>query len=851
MPIGQNTTSTKTTPAIPEDLISIVKFCEKVQTYRRTDNDFKLLMNFINKIKFARTLSALKLLITSPDANFIPNIVVCNQILTTLASLGHIEKAKLIFKTLEDKILKDYTLANTFTYTSMIQAATYAHQFEYAKQTFENACELEDKQKLELTDVVTYTTMIKAAGNAHEFDYAKQVFEKAYKKDTEKNFWPPLLADTITYSTMINVASNMHQYEYAKEIFEKARELTLTNVFTYATMIKAAADANRFDDAESIFKEACAHKLTGAYTYTAMIKAAANAGRFETAKKTFEEAREKDANQTSNNLHPLANTVTYNGMIDAADKAHKFEYAQQIFKEACDRGLADAITYTCMINAAANANRFDDVKSIFKDACNQRVADAFTYTAIIKAATNANKFKDAKQFFEKACSEDAKLRYSQPYQFIRLADTITYITMINAAANAREFEYAKQTFNKACSNGLVNAVTYASMIYAFTKAGDFKRARVIYQQAIERNMADPITKQIYLSTLVLEGSLREADELFNREFKIDFEQGTHDLHDHSYGSSYIYLKKVLSELEKCPVPKPTFLIIGKGLHFKQMNMLFNQREVEKAFEDIKKQHPNFSFVQDDRNMGLVSVRKMYPASEKAPSNKNSIRREERLIEEQKQNINNSQPNENGFPASQHDSQIGMTAAAAAAANTSSYSSSSSSNPALSLKARRRTTVPQSYDNAVIEDKANYLHKQEQLAQLKDIYTTKLPDKFTLWYQDNVVTKKRTGKTGILPRIEKQAKKGNYENASNKLDSLLLMLVAEWTPKLTKLSFISIKLALDKMISAQQAREPSLLPKGPENKASSIIQQSREPSLLPEGPENKASSIICPCPCSLI
>jgi pentatricopeptide repeat protein len=477
---------------------------------------------------------------------------------------------------------------NAFILNQCISELSRFHRYPDAIQFYQLA--IQSNQ----ADNVTFNSVIYASGKNGPFTAAQAAFDEAKKLR---------IADVVTFNSFIDAAGKNGQFTAAQAAFDEAKNLRIANVKTFTSFIDAAGKNGHFAAAQAAFYEAKNLRIANVVTFNSFIHAAGKNGHFAAAQAAFYEAK---------NLR-IANVMTFTSFIDAAGKNGHFAAAQAAFDEAKNLRIANVMTFTSFIDAAGKNGQFAAAQAAFDEAKNLRIADVVTFTSFIDAAGKNGQFTAAQAAFDEAKN---------------LRDVVTFTSFIDAAGKNGHFAAAQAAFDEAKNLRIANVVTFNSFIDAAGRNGALDTALKVFH---EMKSKDPITYHSMLTAFVFANELSTAEKFYQQN-KIDIpiketSKGTFqiNLHDQSYGSTFIGLKLFLLNL---PLSQENLisltLIIGQGIHNAAVDLdAKGHHPIKQAVMQLSNQYQDAIAIKEDKqNAGRLLMKVNQQALKDAASKSN-------------------------------------------------------------------------------------------------------------------------------------------------------------------------------------------------------------------------------------
>ena len=299
----------------------------------------------------------------------IANDFVCGNFIIAAGNTGHFKSSKKAYDLARAQATFDIIVYNAF-----IKIADQAGKFrEEVLPAFE---EIRSK-----ADNITYSSVIEAAGRAGEFEIAQDIFKEACSKEKD---------DAFVYSNFIIAAGNTEHFKAVRDTYYLARKRKVANAVVYGAFIKIAGQSKEFKEAQLAFNEVCSEKKTDPAVYSCFIDAASIAEKFEIALEAF---RDACANRK-------ANAATYGSIIKAAGRVGKFATAQELFKEACAKGMFNIYTCNCFIIAADNTGNFKEAHDLLQIVRDDKVADDVIQSIFFKVLVQNGHVEEAIPLFK-------------------------------------------------------------------------------------------------------------------------------------------------------------------------------------------------------------------------------------------------------------------------------------------------------------------------------------------------------------------------------------------------------------------------------------------------------------------
>lgn len=522
------------------------------------------------------------------NSNFLPDAYCINKIIMKLGAFGEKAFAEDWFE--YSKHCKYISAAD---YNVMI--AIYGDYYELT-----SAFDIYEEAKAKkLINKATFLNLIKAAVKCKSINHAVHAYNEAY---ATRNF------DEKIRNCMLVAFGACGNLLSAKEIYESI-ELDNRTSFDYNAMITAAGDNEDLAYAKGVFILARSKNKIDRVTYNAMISASGKNQDIYFATDVFNEAVQLKK----------ADRETYNTLIQAAGKNKNFTLAKETFEKALAEhrligNFIDSYTINNIIAAAVKCTEYDEAKRIFYSQEYKRYIDKVTYVTMIVAAGKHSDLEEAKKLYERAKS----LHYSY---------TKLHNAMINTAGKNKDYEFALSIYSEIADTGYADLITYQTMLDVACFNDEFNFARQLFTY-IKENYSSPMESfQIYIDFLFKNDRDEEAQQIYSDYCDLsldvynqyDSTQNTIDLHFQSYATTYLGLRKLITQKQLGEQDK-VVLIVGKGIHseiFSESGLHPVREAVGKVAELFKL---NFSIQPDNPGRIELSLTETPVSSEKSGEN---------------------------------------------------------------------------------------------------------------------------------------------------------------------------------------------------------------------------------------
>ena len=302
--------------------------------------------------------------------------------------------------------------------------------------------------------------------------------------------------------------------------------------------------------------------------------------------------------------------------ITAACKLKKYKYAKTVFENFFEKAIKEGYAHwinpavlTSIMIGAKDAGEYEYAMSVFNraiKAANAHWIDADLIKHTIKVLTAADKYEEAKSVFETCFDKAIKEGYPDWISSTLIA------ALIRIANSEDKYADVQDVFKKIKEGHayLIDDVVLAVLIQAASQENDNKQVDILYQMAIEMKLVTCKVDRAYLTALIKnKEALPGKDQLIKQiyqqlpPFELIENPGEIDLHEQSYGSAWLGLKKYfVANAAKCIKLN---IIVGKA--FGRYSNKHNSYTVKQAVIDICEEF-NCKWQHHRSNSGIIILR---------------------------------------------------------------------------------------------------------------------------------------------------------------------------------------------------------------------------------------------------